>query len=150
MTMRKLYHESPHIEPFKCENSEDAKLRHRLGRHEKNWVEELSSVLWAIRTTEKTSHGRTPFGLVFGIEAMIPAEIGVHSPRRTGFRNPSNKEDLMLNLELTEERRENARMKEAKYKKHLENYSDSRVRHKTLSPGDMVLRKNEDSRQQST
>ncbi|KAI3711894.1 hypothetical protein L1987_70443 [Smallanthus sonchifolius] len=30
MTMRKLYHKSPHIEPFKYEYSEDAKLRHRI------------------------------------------------------------------------------------------------------------------------
>ncbi|XP_022030759.1 uncharacterized protein LOC110931682 [Helianthus annuus] len=52
-------------------------IKTRLGRYESNWLEELPGVLWAIRTTEKTSHKRTPYSLVFGSEAIIPAEIGV-------------------------------------------------------------------------
>ncbi|XP_022032183.1 uncharacterized protein K02A2.6-like [Helianthus annuus] len=35
-------------------------IKTRLGGHESNWLEELPNVLWAIRTTEKTSHKRTP------------------------------------------------------------------------------------------
>ncbi|XP_076939608.1 uncharacterized protein LOC143608457 [Bidens hawaiensis] len=35
-------------------------IKSRLGRYGKNWVEDLLSVLWAIRTTEKTSHDKHP------------------------------------------------------------------------------------------
>ncbi|KAI3802010.1 hypothetical protein L1987_30132 [Smallanthus sonchifolius] len=52
-------------------------IKTKVGRHGKDWLEDLPSVLWAIRTTEKTSHGRTPYSLVFGSEVVIPAEIGV-------------------------------------------------------------------------
>jgi transposase InsO family protein len=57
-------------------------LKTRLGRYGKTWVEEFPSVLWALRTTKKTSHGKTPFSLTFGTEAVIPAEVGIISPRR--------------------------------------------------------------------
>ena len=40
-------------------------------------MDELSHVLWAHRTTNKTSTGDTPFSLVYGTEAVIPAEIGM-------------------------------------------------------------------------
>ncbi|GKF71299.1 reverse transcriptase domain-containing protein, partial [Tanacetum coccineum] len=45
------------------------------------WVEELSHVLWAHRTTIKVSTGDTPFSLVYGTEAVIPAEIGMPTIR---------------------------------------------------------------------
>ncbi|KAI3807982.1 hypothetical protein L1987_23922 [Smallanthus sonchifolius] len=51
-------------------------IKTRLGRHGKDWLEELPSILWAIRTMEKTSHGRTSYSLVFGSEAVILDEIG--------------------------------------------------------------------------
>ncbi|XP_071728622.1 uncharacterized protein [Rutidosis leptorrhynchoides] len=47
----------------------------RLNEKRTGWVDELSDVLWAHRTTFKKSTGETPFSLVPGSEAMIPAEI---------------------------------------------------------------------------
>ncbi|GKE37606.1 reverse transcriptase domain-containing protein [Tanacetum coccineum] len=41
----------------------------------KNWIEELPHVLWAHRTTIKSSHGDTPFSLTYDTKAVIPAEI---------------------------------------------------------------------------
>ncbi|XP_021975465.1 uncharacterized protein LOC110870588 [Helianthus annuus] len=76
-------------------------IKARLGRHESNWLEELSSVLWATRTTEKASHKRTPYSLVFGSEAVIPAEVGV--VKGTVNMDPEpNRKETMLNLQLIE------------------------------------------------
>jgi ribonuclease HI len=47
----------------------------RLMSHDKKWVEELPSVLWAVRTTPTTSNKETPFFLVYGSEAMLPSEL---------------------------------------------------------------------------
>nr|AAS07078.1 putative polyprotein [Oryza sativa Japonica Group] len=47
----------------------------RLMSHDKKWVEELPSVLWAVRTTPTTSNKETPFFLVYGSEAMLPGEL---------------------------------------------------------------------------
>ena len=43
------------------------------------WVDELLMVLWAHRTIPKEATGKTPFYLVFGTEAIIPAEVGLPS-----------------------------------------------------------------------
>ncbi|GKC51193.1 reverse transcriptase domain-containing protein [Tanacetum coccineum] len=38
------------------------------------WVDELPQVLWAHRTTPKSSNGEIPFSLVYGSEVVIPIE----------------------------------------------------------------------------
>ncbi|GJV47659.1 reverse transcriptase domain-containing protein [Tanacetum coccineum] len=52
-------------------------IKARLGKENKNWLEEISHVLWAHRTMIKSSNGDTPFSLTYGTEAVIPAEIGM-------------------------------------------------------------------------
>ncbi|KAJ9544306.1 hypothetical protein OSB04_024013 [Centaurea solstitialis] len=49
-------------------------IRKRLKEAKRKWVEELPSVLWANRTTPRTSTGQTPFSLVYGCEAVLPIE----------------------------------------------------------------------------
>ncbi|KAL9994722.1 putative nucleotidyltransferase, Ribonuclease H [Helianthus debilis subsp. tardiflorus] len=86
----------------------------RLGRHGDKWLEELPNNLWAIRTSEKTSHKKTPYSLVFGSEAVILAEIGVTTQRMFNIDLDSNKTETMLNLDLLEEARDQAAIREAK------------------------------------
>jgi len=50
----------------------------------------LSNVLWAYRTTTRTPTRETPFRLTYGIEAIIPIEMGVTSIRREMFHEESN------------------------------------------------------------
>nr|GFC65278.1 reverse transcriptase domain-containing protein [Tanacetum cinerariifolium] len=56
-------------------------IKARLDKHKGMWVEELSHVLWAHRTTIKVSTGDTPLSFVYGTEAIIPAEIGMPTIR---------------------------------------------------------------------
>ncbi|GKE80278.1 reverse transcriptase domain-containing protein, partial [Tanacetum coccineum] len=87
-----------------------------LGEGNKNWVEELPHVLWAHRTMIKSSHGDTPFSLAYGTEAVIPAEIGMPTYRTAAVDTVHNNEELRLNLDLLEEKRERAAICEAKAK----------------------------------
>ncbi|KAK4389424.1 hypothetical protein Sango_2279400 [Sesamum angolense] len=50
-------------------------IKKRLDRSGGNWVEELTSVLWSYRTTPRSSTGESPFSLVYGTKALIPAEL---------------------------------------------------------------------------
>src|ERR1044071_8198016 len=50
-------------------------IKTRLGTKRTGWVDELPHVLWADRTLSKTSNGETPFSLMYGTEAEIPAEM---------------------------------------------------------------------------
>jgi transposase InsO family protein len=124
-------------------------IKTQLSGRGKGWLDELPSVLWAIRTTEKTSHGHTPYNLTYGSEAIIPAEIGISSYRTTHISEESNDEELMVNLTLVDERRDMASINEARYKKKMEGYYNQRVRSVALRPGDLVLRHNEASIQES-
>ncbi|XP_076888116.1 uncharacterized protein LOC143538435 [Bidens hawaiensis] len=95
----------------------------------------------------KTSNGETPFSLTYETEAMIPTEIGAPT-RRTLQGEGRAKEDLRLNLNLAEERREVAARREVEYKKKMERYYNARVREVRFKKGDWVLRENEASRKE--
>ena len=116
-------------------------LEKRLGKTRKGWVDALPLVLWAHRTTPSRSNGETPFSLVYGMEALLPAEIQVTTPRVLNTQN--HEEDLRLNLDLLEERRDIATIREAAYKRQLKKYYNKRVRPSTFRPEDFVLRLND-------
>ena len=75
----------------------------------------MPAVLWAYRTTSRTSTGETPFSLVYGSEAMIPVEVGIPSLRRRWTREESNNEHLAQDLDLLDERREQPLIRIAAY-----------------------------------
>ncbi|GJX72690.1 reverse transcriptase domain-containing protein [Tanacetum coccineum] len=102
-------------------------IKARLGEGNKNWIEELPHVLWAHRMTIKSSHGDTPFSLTYGTEAVIHAEIGMPTYRTTAVDAIYNDEELRLNLDLLEERRERAAIHEAKAKLQMTKYYNARV-----------------------
>ena len=59
-------------------------LKKRLDEKKGNWVEELNNVIWAYQTTPRTSTRETPFRLTYGMDAVIPVEIGSSSYRVSG------------------------------------------------------------------
>nr|GFA39795.1 reverse transcriptase domain-containing protein [Tanacetum cinerariifolium] len=117
-------------------------IKARLGEGNKNWVEELPHVLWAHRTMIKSSHGDTPFSLTYETEAVIPAEIGMPIYRTAAVDVVNNDEELRLNLDLLEERRERAAVCEARAKSKMMKYYNARVRGLAFKPGDFVYRGN--------
>nr|GEW13012.1 reverse transcriptase domain-containing protein [Tanacetum cinerariifolium] len=120
-------------------------IKARLGEGNKNWVEELPHVFWDHRTMIKSSHGDTPFSLAYRTKAVIPAEIGMPIYRITTVDVVNNDEELRLNLDLLEERRELAAMSEARSKSKIMKYYNSRVRGVAFKPGDFVYRSNDAS-----
>ncbi|GJY97725.1 reverse transcriptase domain-containing protein [Tanacetum coccineum] len=121
------------------------RIKVRLGEGNKNWLEELPHVLWAHRTMIKSSHGDTPFSLTYGTEAVIPAEIGMPTYRTATVDTVHNDEELRLNLDLLEEKRERAAICEAKSKMKMAKYYNARVRGVAFRPGDFVYRSNDAS-----
>ncbi|KAL0454896.1 UNVERIFIED_CONTAM: hypothetical protein Slati_0828800 [Sesamum latifolium] len=81
-------------------------IKRRLERVGENWIEELTSVLWAYRTTPRGSTGESPFSLVYGTVAIIPVELGTPSHRILNFSEESNRDLPKENLDLIEELRE--------------------------------------------
>nr|XP_009757951.1 PREDICTED: uncharacterized protein LOC104210696 [Nicotiana sylvestris] len=83
-------------------------LKKRLEESKGNWPEVLPGVLWSYRTTVKTSTGETPFSLIYEAESLIPVKIGEPSTIYTQAAKESNEEEMRVNLDLLEERREAA------------------------------------------
>ena len=83
-------------------------LKKRLDDAKGKWVEELPHVFWTYRTMPRRSIGETPFSLTYGAEAVIPLETGFSTTRTSSFNPKDNDEQLTRNLDLIEERREDA------------------------------------------
>ena len=98
----------------------------------------------------KSSNGDNPFALTYGTEAVIPAEIGVPTWRITEIDTNQNVEDLEINLDMLEERREQAAIREAKSKAKMEKYYNSKVRNNSFKPGDLVYQNNNTSHAKDT
>ncbi|GJT26464.1 reverse transcriptase domain-containing protein [Tanacetum coccineum] len=81
-------------------------IKARLEAKSKNWMEEISHVLWAHHTMIKSSNGDAPFSLTYDTKAVILAEIGMPTLRTAGIAVVRNDEALEVNLDLLEERRE--------------------------------------------
>ena len=65
--------------------------------------------------TARTPTGETPSNLTYGIEAVIPVEVGLTSLRRESFDEQSNNDQLKQNLDFLDEVRDQAAQKMAKY-----------------------------------
>ncbi|XP_076913068.1 uncharacterized protein LOC143571561 [Bidens hawaiensis] len=94
----------------------------------------------AYRTTQK----ELPFRLTYSTEAVIPAEVRMPTVRVQ--EQPNNDRELLLNLDLIEERREMVAIRELKYKRQMENCYNKRVKEVTFKEGEYVMRNNIASR----
>ena len=94
---------------------------------EGNWVDELPNVLWAHRTTPRSTTGETPFRMAYGTEAVLPLEISLNSPRVENFTPESSEEGLRLNTDLIEEVRESASLRVAQYQQKVAQYYNAKV-----------------------
>ncbi|CAL2227014.1 unnamed protein product [Prunus armeniaca] len=107
-------------------------LKQQLDKAEGAWPEKLLETLWAIRTSYRTATGETPFSMAFSSEAVVPVEIGVPSYRTETFAPKANEEALALSLDLLEERRAQANLRNEAYKQRVSRYYDSRVRSRSF------------------
>ena len=104
-------------------------------------MEELPHVLWTYRTMPRRSTGETPFSMTYGTEAVIPLETGFPTLRTTSFNPSDNDKQLKRNLDLIEEKREDAMVQLAYYQQKLKQGYDSNVKLRPLTPGDLVFRR---------
>ena len=77
----------------------------------------------------------------YGADAIIPIETGFPTLRTQSFNPNDNDKLLERNLDLIEEKRENAMVQLAYYQHKLKQGYDARVRLRPMELGDLVLRK---------
>jgi hypothetical protein len=79
------------------------------------WIRELPYVVWSLRTQpSRALHGNTPFFMLYGSEAVLPADLKFGAPRLI-FEN-------IVEAEQT-----------------LRRYHDKAIQHRSFAVGDLVL-----------
>ena len=51
-------------------------LKMKLENLKGMWEDDIPEVLWAYRTTARSTTGETSFSLAYGYEAIVPVELG--------------------------------------------------------------------------
>lgn len=97
--------------------------------------------MWSYRTTTRNSIEETPFALAFGSEVVVPVEISLSTARTEALDAPSNDEELHLNLDFLEEKRETSQLELAEYQRRVKRHYDARVKPHNFRPSKLVLRK---------
>ena len=98
-------------------------------------------MLWTHRTTHRRSTEETPFALAYGVEAVIPLEVGLPTTRRTEFDAEQNENNLRKDLNLVEERRDIVSIRLTSYQRQMKRGYDKNIRPRSFQINDLVLRK---------
>ena len=115
-------------------------IKKNLEQSKGKWAEELPRVLWAYKTTKRSSIRETPFAMVYGTEAATPTEIGLPTLHSDIVDKPEiNQNQLLLNLDLAKETRQIAQIKLASYQQQAHNFYAQKVKSCSFAVGDWVL-----------
>jgi hypothetical protein len=107
-----------------------------------NWIRELPYVVWSLRTQpSRALHGNTPFFMVYGSEAVLPADLRFGAPRLV-FENIAKAEATRLeDIDVLEEEQLNTLIQSTRNHQTLRRYHDKTIRHRPFIVGDLVLRR---------
>ena len=117
-----------------------ATLKKRLYSAEGKWSDELPGVLWNYRTTSRKPTRVSSFALTYGIETIIPMEIGVPT-LRTETPKKANTEAITKDLDMINELREAATVCITSYQQRMINLYNRHVKHHAFRARDLVLRR---------
>ncbi|PKI64959.1 hypothetical protein CRG98_014653 [Punica granatum] len=125
-------------------NKNIKKIIEKMMENYKDWHEMLPYALLAYRTSIQTSTGATPYSLVYGMEAVLPIEVEIPSMRILAEAELAEAEwakQRYEQLNVIDEKRLKALCHGQCYQQRMARAFNTRVRHRDISPGDLVLRK---------
>jgi transposase InsO family protein len=108
-------------------------IKKRLTSAAAAWVEELPSVIWSLRTTPYRSTQYTPFFLVHGAEAVLPADVRFEAPCVVAYNEKASVRALQDVVDLVGEARDLALARTVVYQQAIRNYHTRRARTRSLT-----------------
>jgi hypothetical protein len=112
-----------------------------LKKHGKKWIDELPCTLWGNRTSPSRATGEAPFFMVYGAEAILPPEVTMGSLCVKTYDEAMQDQLWREDIDLVDERRWQAAIKNACYRQVLRRYHQQFVRSRELQVDDLVLRR---------
>ena len=109
-------------------------LKKRLDFAKGKWVEELLGVLWAYMTIARKPTGVTLFALTYGMEAVVPTEIGLPTIR-TAAPESETAGSVVRELDTSDELWEEAAIRIVSHQRRLANSYNKQVKPRVFQPG---------------
>jgi hypothetical protein len=104
------------------------------------WIKELPTVVWGLQTQPSRNTGVSPYFMVYGAEAVLPADIEFRSPRVKNYNEDQVIEQCELEVNSAEERRLHSCIRMAKYLAVLQRYYNKNIQERFFVVGDLVLK----------
>ncbi|CAO2152384.1 unnamed protein product [Urochloa humidicola] len=95
----------------------------------------------ALRTQRSRATGYTPFFMVYGSEAVLPADLVHGAPRIQHYEEGEAEQSRRFDVNSVEEHRLTAVIQHARHEQQLRHYHNRNVRERSLNVGDLALRR---------
>jgi hypothetical protein len=105
------------------------------------WIKELPNALWGLRTQPSKPMGQSPYFLVYGSEAILPADAMWDSPAVEQYDEGISEDSRRVDIDGLEEARCTALVQSARYLEGIRCYHDRNIKEQSFNVGDIVLRR---------
>jgi len=117
------------------------RLYQKEEKHPGRWLKELPAVVGGLRTQASRSTSVSPYFLVYGSEAILPADVAFRAPRVENFVEEQATTVWTEDIDWAKEERLITCVRTAKYLEDLRRYYNHNVKGRSFTVGDLVLRR---------
>jgi hypothetical protein len=104
-------------------------------------MKELPNAIWGLRTQLTKPTGQSPYFLVYGSEAILPADIMWESPAVEQYDEGVSEDSRRVDIDGLEKARCAALVHSARYLEGIRRYHYRNVKERCFNIGDLVLRR---------
>jgi hypothetical protein len=94
-----------------------------------------------LRTRPSKPTGQSPYFLIYGSEAILPADVIWNSPAVEHYDEGVSEDSRRVDIDGLEEARCAALVQSARYLEGIRRYHDRNVKERSFNVGDLVLRR---------
>jgi hypothetical protein len=105
------------------------------------WIKELLNALWGLRTQPSKPTRQSPYFLVYGSEAILPADVMWDSPAVEQYDEGISEDSRGVIIDGLEDAHCTALVQSARYLEGFRCYHDRNVKECSFNIGDLVLRR---------
>lgn len=105
------------------------------------WLKELPAVVWGLHTQPSRSTSVSPYFMVFGSEAVLPAEVAFQSPQLENYSEEASDQAREVDINAAEEQHLDSCARTTKYLATVRKYYNRNVKERLFAVGDLVLRR---------
>ena len=110
-------------------------------KHSGKWLKELPAMVWGLRTQPSHNTDISPYFMVFGSEAVLPADVAFRAPRVENYNEENSDQAWLIELDSLEEERLVSCVRTAKYLDSMRRDYNRNINDRFFMVEDLVLRK---------